>query len=326
MVEFYLRFVADGGILSGVEDRLKVLEWLAPLDQSKVQNAALDSREPGTGAWFLEGESFEAWINSPSSVFWLYGSGKLLADSGVVSLANVIVVGSGKTVLSSSIIQKLQFACQSPNSAGTYDALAYFYFSFQDDNRQDLGALLKVFIAQLCPPNSVFPELRRLYDKCHQRYPPGAPSDSDLRSTFVSIITGLSSRTALTEQSPESQRDDNTAKSVTTSETFLVIDALDEIPFGPQRDRALDLLTELSALNLPHLHILVTSRDKPDIREALMSNSGFKSVSLNNSSVQADIGTFVSRAVQRDAGLRPSEQLIKEYLVGDPKGIPSKGM
>ena len=311
--------------MSGVEDRLKVLEWLAPLDQSKVQNAALDSREPDTGAWFLEGESFEAWTNSPSSLFWLYGSGKLLADSGVVSLANVITVGSGKTVLSSSIIQKLQSACQSPTSAGTCDALAYFYFSFQDDNRQDLGALLKVFIAQLCPPNSVFPELRRLYDKCHQRYPPGAPSDSDLRSTFVSIIAGLSSGTALTE-SPESQRDGNIAKSVTTSETFLVIDALDEIPFGPQRDRVLDLLTELSALNLPHLHILVTSRDQPDIREALISNSGSKSVSLNNSSVQADIGTFVSRAVQRDAGLRPSEQLIREYLVGDPKGIPSKVM
>jgi len=249
-----------------------------------------------------------------------------LADLGVVSLANVIAVGSGKTVLCSSIIQKLQAACQSPTRSGTCNALAYFYFSFQDDNRQDLGALLKVFIAQLCPRNSVFPELHHLYDKCHQRYPPGAPSDSDLRSTFVSIITGLSSGTAFTEQSPESQRDQNAAKSVTTGETFLVIDALDEILFGPQRDKVLDLLTELSALSLPHLHILVTSRDQPDIREAMISNSGSKSVSMNNPSVQTDISTFVSRAVQRDAGLRPWEQLIREFLVGDPNDTPSKGM
>jgi hypothetical protein len=142
----------------------------------------------------------------------------------------------------------------------------------------------------------------------------------------VSIITGLSSGTALTEQRPESQRDENAAETVTTNETFLVIDALDEVPFGPQRDRVLDILTELSALNLPHLHILVTSRDQPDIREALISNSACKSVSMNNSSVQADISKFVSRAVQRDAGLRPWEQLIREYLVGDLKGTPSKGM
>jgi hypothetical protein len=82
MVDFYLRFVADGGILSGAEDRLKVLEWLAPLDQSTVQNAALDSRELDTGAWFLDGGSFEAWTNSPGSLFWLYGSGKFTGRLG----------------------------------------------------------------------------------------------------------------------------------------------------------------------------------------------------------------------------------------------------
>jgi hypothetical protein len=61
------------------EYRQKIIDWLAPINESEIYQAALNTHEPGTGEWFLRGSTFNHWIKSPESSLWLYGNGIFVA-------------------------------------------------------------------------------------------------------------------------------------------------------------------------------------------------------------------------------------------------------
>ena len=60
----------------GVDTHHQVLSWLRPTSHSTVHTKAWNSREPGTGLWFLKTETFERWRREPNSLIWLHGGGK----------------------------------------------------------------------------------------------------------------------------------------------------------------------------------------------------------------------------------------------------------
>jgi hypothetical protein len=60
-----------------VRERLEILQWLAPSDQWHAHTAAVESREPDTGLWFLDGDLFKQWLEEPASLLWIYGGGLL---------------------------------------------------------------------------------------------------------------------------------------------------------------------------------------------------------------------------------------------------------
>jgi Cdc6-like AAA superfamily ATPase len=104
--------------------RARIIEWLSPLNPSTNYNKALQQRHEGTGRWFFGSDGSERWKASSEPVLWLHG-----------------IPGCGKTVHSSTIIEHLK-------QAATCQPLLYFYFDFNDKNKQSLDDLLRSFVEQ----------------------------------------------------------------------------------------------------------------------------------------------------------------------------------
>lgn len=104
----------------------KILHWLSASDPSMSYIDALEKRHEGTGLWFIQSHPFCDWKGQSKSFLWLHG-----------------IPGCGKTVLSSTIVEQLKF-----NLAPDH-AILYFYFDFNDSNKQTFENLLRSFVDQL---------------------------------------------------------------------------------------------------------------------------------------------------------------------------------
>ncbi len=83
---------------------------------------------------------------------------------------------------------------------------------------------------------------------------------------------------------------------------ILVIDALDEHP--APRDELLRFLAKLSRDHHHHLHLLVTSRDEPDIRTVMKDIRAIE-VDLNEAAEQQeDIQKYVTSVLELDEPFR----------------------
>ncbi|CUS15244.1 unnamed protein product, partial [Tuber aestivum] len=105
-----------------------MLRWLKVVDPSADFSSALAVREPGTGSWFLKGHEYIDWKEGRGSVLWLHG-----------------MPGCGKSVLSATAIEDVRHLCNTNDD----HALAYFYFTFSDSEKQNLLNLLLSIIGQL---------------------------------------------------------------------------------------------------------------------------------------------------------------------------------
>jgi hypothetical protein len=104
----------------------KIRDWLKAPDHVMNYTNALEKRHPGTGAWFIDGQTFANWQERSDSFLWLHG-----------------IPGCGKTVLSSTIVEHL-------SSVTTPDqVLLYFYFDFNDGDKRTLENMLRSLINQL---------------------------------------------------------------------------------------------------------------------------------------------------------------------------------
>src|SRR5437763_15884977 len=74
---------------------------------------------------------------------------------------------------------------------------------------------------------------------------------------------------------------------------YILLDALDESPRFERRDGVLKILDKMRRWHLPGLHILVTSRDEPDIRESLNPIRD-EQVGMKNDEISRDISDFIS--------------------------------
>jgi hypothetical protein len=84
---------------------------------------------------------------------------------------------------------------------------------------------------------------------------------------------------------------------------YILLDAVDESPRYGQRDEILNAIETMRKWLLPGLHLLVTSRDKPDIRESL-SSAGDEEVIMKNAEINRDISDFISGQLNIDLKLR----------------------
>jgi hypothetical protein len=126
----------------------RVQEWLAPTDSQSKLLASLKLRTAGTGKWYLRSAQYEAWKAGGTSFTWLYGS-----------------AGSGKTILSAGIIRDMQeFCAENPAKS-----LAFFFFDFNDVEKQDPVNMVKSLLSQfLNRCNSVPDTLRSLHATCEK--------------------------------------------------------------------------------------------------------------------------------------------------------------
>ena len=176
-------------------------------------------------------------------------------------------------------------------------SMAYFYFDFRDIGKQHWRDLVPSLLTQLISRSDPrFDILSRYYNE----HDAGAQqlSDDTLTQCLIEMLT-------LPDQLP----------------IYLIMDAVDECSnisgIPSPRDQVLQLVKELVDLDLPKLHICVTSRPEVDIRDVLEPLAS-RRVSLHDQSGQKkDIEDYVRSVVYSDSEpiMRRWKKEDKEYVI-----------
>jgi hypothetical protein len=237
------------------EERLgKICSWLSAPDPSTNYHKAHKQRQAETGLWLLESAKFIEWKQSAESRLWLYG-----------------IPGCGKTILSSTIIKHLLQHCHDDTRIVT----AYFYFDFNDIQKQDPELMLRSLLSQLLRRAVVIPK--------------------DVNALFSSCENGKRqpSLHALLQVTREAAQE--------FTHVYVVLDALDECM---QRSELMDMLETVAGWQLDNLHLLMTSRKEWDIESSL---EGYirdeDAVCLQRDVVDQDIQRYVQQRLRVDKGL-----------------------
>jgi ankyrin repeat domain-containing protein 50 len=251
-----------------------IRDWLKAPDATINHNAACAKRHPGTGMWFVKGPIFALWLIQDNSFLWLNG-----------------FAGCGKSVLCSTVIQHIFRHKRSDPDVG----IAFFYFTFNDEIKQDESAMLRALLLQLSGQLSDSQTyLARLRDSYHTGIPPAVVLIAHLQRLILKF-----------------------------KQVYILLDALDESPQYGQRDQVLNAIQTMRKWLLPGLHLLVTSRDELDIHKYL-SASGDEKVIMKNAEINRDIGDFISGQLNTDSTLqkwRTHHSRIQQVLAERAQGV-----
>ena len=174
--------------------------------------------------------------------------------------------------------------------------MAYFYFDFRDISKQHWRDLVPSLLTQLSTQSTPCCDiLSRLYSD-HDNGTE-QPNDDAVKRCLIEMLT---------------VRDHHLI--------YLIIDALDECPDTSEvpspRNRVLQLLEELTGLQIPNLRICVTSRPEFDIRDSLESLTS-RRISLHDQSGQReDIADYVRSVVYSK-----SERYMRRWRIEDKEFV-----
>ena len=179
---------------------------------------------------------------------------------------------------SSSIIKSLDSYDADPDVA-----IAYFYFSFNDQKKQNTDELLCSLVKQIWSQRPDKPPVVETLDRCEQKN--HRPDLETLKQTIAAMICGFSS-------------------------VYIIVDALDECPNEDgqrERKRLLDTLSELHKKKISNVHLLCTSRSESDIEAVfrpLISSPATITIDLDSAKytdfVKKDIGLYLDQIFQSE--------------------------
>jgi hypothetical protein len=193
---------------------------------------------------------------------------------------------------SSAMIQEI-----SRSRAAGLARMAYYYFDFRDDNKQDGYGLLSSLLSQLSARSDVCYEvLSRLYSK----------TASGTEKPDNSALTGcIKEMLCLPGQCP----------------IYIIVDALDECPDSPgmpsAREEVLQLVEELvtSRQKHPNLHLCVASRPEIDIRKVLEPLKPLKISLHDEGGHNKDIFKFIESVVYSDRKMQSWREDDKRLVI-----------
>ncbi|KAL8686847.1 MAG: hypothetical protein Q9218_006823 [Villophora microphyllina] len=173
--------------------RKEVLQWLCVVDPSTNHNAACAKHEPSTGDWFTNSQDFIRWWAGISRILLLVG-----------------IPGCGKTVLCSTTIESVKALSTRCNNVG----FAYFYFDFNDQQKQTIDGVLRSILKQLSSQkDSLLEQVHELHEQCDTTSP--QPATAAVVEALLTIAKRF-------------------------QDVYIVVDALDECQdssdFTPLRD------------------------------------------------------------------------------------------
>ena len=190
-------------------------------------------------------------------------------------------------MVSSTIIEDIKPLCEAGEAL-----MAYFYFDFRNVHKQGLPDLVPSLLSQFSSRSN---PLCDILSKLYLAHESGRiqPSNVDMTECLKDMLT-------LPDQPP----------------IYLIIDALDESPntsgIPSARGRVLQLLNELVDLDLPNVHICVTSRPEIDIKDVISPLTSLR-VSLHDQSGQKeDIADYVKSVVYSN-----SEPIMRRWKKED---------
>lgn len=199
--------------------------------------------------------------------------------------------GSGKSVLCSTAIHSVFRHRGYDHSIG----IAFFYFTFNDDSKQGESSMIRALLLQLFSQlQDSYVDLTGLYDSWKARMPPSRVLLEYLRRLIQRF-----------------------------RHTYIILDALDESPRTGSREYVLDAIETMQKWALEGLHLFVTSRDEPDIRESLHLPTS-QQVRMQNGGIDKDITDFITGQLNKDRRLRklsPYRSQIQETLAKGARGV-----
>ena len=173
--------------------------------------------------------------------------------------------------------------------------MAYFYFDFRDADKQKLHNLLPSLLIQLSarsdPCCDILSQLHSLHDRGVRK-----PSDRAMIDCLKEMLT-------LEAQGP----------------TYIIMDALDECPatstIPSPREEVLEFVEEIVGLQLPNVHVCVTSRPERDIRTVLRHFTPHPVSLHDESGQQQDIADYVGAFVHSDRRMRRWRDEDKDLVI-----------
>ena len=182
-------------------------------------------------------------------------------------------------------------------------ALAYFFFSFSDLERQKVEGMLASILKQIYARRPDTPEAVQSLKDYKARGE--RPDTETLETAVLATAHGF-------------------------SDTFIVIDALDECPsILGERKKLLASLRRIIAAMPPNVHIFCTSRAEPDIvsvMQSILSPMQRAQIDLTShrSQLYDDIGLYIDNTLASDAYAswpRDLKDEAKESLIGNADGM-----
>ena len=183
--------------------------------------------------------------------------------------------------------------------------MAYYYFDFRDDKKQNRYGLLSSLLSQLSArSDSCSDVLSQLYS--NHAGGTGKPTTSALTKCMKDMLS-------LPGQ----------------GQIYIIVDALDECPdvsgTPSAREEVLELVEELADLKLSNVHLCVASRPEIDIRKSLEPLEPLQ-ISLHDESGQKDdIIEYIKSVVYSNKKMRSwrdeDKQLVIEVLSEKADGM-----
>ena len=173
--------------------------------------------------------------------------------------------------------------------------LAYYYFDFRDQDKQNVRHLITSLLVQLAMSSN---PCREIIYSLYSDYGNGTQHPSN-----EALVDHLKEMLRATAEHP----------------TYIILDALDECPdssgMPTPREAVLEFVEDLVGQRLPNLHICVTSRLEVDIKHRL-EPLAFKAVSLHDESGQKkDVADYVNTVVYSDAKMQGWRDDDKELAI-----------
>ena len=222
------------------QERQRVHDWLQPPDPFVSHTIARSKYERLTNRWLLDSSQFSDWIQKPRALLSVVG-----------------IPGSGKTILASSVIAELEEKRLTEDSI-----LLYFYFDFNDRQKQSVSACVASLVLQMALIRDDFRQLLILYTEC------GQGSRTPTLDELLDIL------------------DCNLAS---LKKSFLIFDALDECS---EADLLSQFISDRLLRKASDISILVTSRKLSDFETETVDPS-HAVVNLQQSLVDPDIQTYI---------------------------------
>lgn len=234
-----------------------ITNWLKAPDATINFNEAVKRKYCSTGQWFVKGSSFQNWLQKPRSFLWLVG-----------------FAGCGKSTSCGTTIQYAFRHRRGNRSIG----MAFFFFAFNDERKQDATSMLRALVLQL---SSQLSTGHTFLLQLQESYRNTSPPEEALMDCLRQLLRAF-------------------------SDVYIVVDALDESPRDKHREAVLRVLAELRSWPEPILHIMVSSQDQVDIRDALDAKVE-EIIRMRNTAIDSDIAAFVSWNLRSNPRLRKWE-------------------
>ncbi len=173
--------------------------------------------------------------------------------------------------------------------------MAYFFFDFRDTRKQHRCGLLSSLLFQLSAKSDA---CHHIFSRLYFDHDEGAqqPSDDALFECLTEMLKVQGQPTI-----------------------YLIIDALDESPnisgMPTAREKVLEFLEDLVGLQLPNVHICVSSRPEFDIRTSLEPLAPLRVLLDDESGQKADISGYVNSVVHSDRRMRKWSAENKELVI-----------